>query len=149
MGLGRRWPRQSNVRLIDMPGLLVPGSMAERLTLEDLKDLDIYILTYSHPKPRRSLERLQSGFEIKLPALFRGLLTISRAQLTHPAPLEGDYPPEEQLCSAHLPHGRGPLPPTGRPSEARLRGGPALPVHRLRLRALGHSVGLDHSHDGC
>ena len=41
MGLGRRWPRQSNVRLIDMPGLLVPGSMAERLTLEDLKDLDI------------------------------------------------------------------------------------------------------------
>jgi len=29
--------RQTNVKLIDMPGLLVPGSMAERLTLEDLK----------------------------------------------------------------------------------------------------------------
>jgi len=31
--------QQTNVKLIDMPGLLVPGSMAERLTLEDLKEI--------------------------------------------------------------------------------------------------------------
>ena len=30
--------RQTNIKLIDMPGLLVPGSIAEKLTLEDLKD---------------------------------------------------------------------------------------------------------------
>lgn len=34
--------RQTNVKLIDMPGLLVPGSMAERLTLEDLKAMAIF-----------------------------------------------------------------------------------------------------------
>ncbi|CAJ1327962.1 unnamed protein product [Effrenium voratum] len=30
---------QGNTKVIDMPGLLVPGSMAERLTLEDLKEI--------------------------------------------------------------------------------------------------------------
>ena len=30
--------RQTNIKLIDMPGLLVPGSIAEKLTLEDLKE---------------------------------------------------------------------------------------------------------------
>ena len=35
--IGWLFLRQTNVKLIDMPGLLVPGSMAERLTLEDLK----------------------------------------------------------------------------------------------------------------
>lgn len=31
--------QQSGVKLVDMPGLLVPGSIAERLTLEDLKQI--------------------------------------------------------------------------------------------------------------
>lgn len=31
--------QQTNIKLIDMPGLLVPGSIAEKLTLEDLKEI--------------------------------------------------------------------------------------------------------------
>eukprot|EP00438_Fugacium_kawagutii_P032334 Skav226351 [mRNA] locus=scaffold2980:290118:303127:- [translate_table: standard] len=56
--------KQSNIKLIDMPGLLVPGSMAERLTLEDLKDRPYQFTVFASEKLKIHRTRVEKASRI-------------------------------------------------------------------------------------